>query len=218
MVLINDYNEYNANKNNITPDPIDHDELLFLNGLKDFENNGLVDISNLASWEISSFKPGNDLKALKDDSSITYWQSDGLQPHSLIIRFTKCVNIQQISIFLNYSIDESYTPDKIAILAGSGEHDLIEVCSLEFFEPIGWQDIEFNNISNSKLLKCYIIKIKFISNHQNGKDCHVRGIRILSPMNLNNSNLNPSSISSTDINDNFVGFTSKKLLCESLIR
>jgi anaphase-promoting complex subunit 10 len=202
----------NIDKSNITPDPVDHDELIYNKGLQDLENYGLTDIGNLASWEISSFKSGYDLQQLRDESSSTYWQSDGQQPHNLIIRFTKCVSIKLISIFLNFAVDESYTPDKIAIFAGTGEHDLIQVKTLEFFEPIGWQNISFEDVSNSGLLKCYLIKINFISNHQNGKDCHVRGIKIMSPIQLN-------LVSSNDeIFDDCVGFTSKKILCESLIR
>ena len=192
-------------------DSVDHEEVIYLRGIQDMESEGLIDISNLASCEVSSSKQGCEINKLRDDLISTYWQSDGPQPHYLLIKFTKCVNISMISFYLNYSIDESYTPEKIKILAGSGEHDLIEVLNYEFFQPIGWQNINFQNICNNGLLKCYILKIKFISNHQNGKDCHVRCLKILSPINLNNFDSNQLD------NDN-IGFTSIKFKSESVVR
>lgn len=190
----------------------DSDEMLFVKGLQQLNSSGLVDIGNLAAWEVSSAKQGCDIEQIRDDSALTFWQSDGQQPHYLVIRFTKCVNIERISMFLNYSVDESYTPDKLSVLAGTGEHDLIEVTTKEFLEPVGWQHIEFENVSNSGFLKCYMIKIKFVSNHQNGKDCHVRAVKIMSPAMMN------SISSADDTNGDCVGFTSKKLLSECLIR
>lgn len=192
--------------------PMEHDEMLYVTGLQEMENEGLVDISNLAASEVSSAKQGCEIINLRDDSTQTYWQSDGQQPHYLTIRFTKCVNVERISLFLNYAVDESYTPDKISILAGSGEHDLINVVTKEFYEPIGWQHIDFKNASNSGFLKCYLIKIKFISNHQNGKDCHVRAVKIMSPMSMNIAN------SVDHVGNDCVGFTSVKLISELLIR
>jgi anaphase-promoting complex subunit 10 len=35
-------------------------------------------------------------------------------------------------------MDESYTPSRIAIYAGTGQHDLTEVKTLEFDQPRGW--------------------------------------------------------------------------------
>lgn len=189
----------------------DQDELLYITGIKELESNGLVDIGNLASWEVSTFKPTCGVANLRDKSPMTYWQSDGQQPHYLTIKFTKFVEIERLCLFFNYSIDESYTPDRIVILAGTCDYDLIEVKSFDFFEPVGWQFIDFKNISSSNLLKCYLLKIKFVSNHQNGKDCHLRGVKIMSP----------SSLSTNFTNDNSndcVEFTSRKFISESLIR
>lgn len=198
----------------VNPDTqFDHDEILYMRGLEEVESLGLMDIGNLASWEISSFKQGCDLSMLRDESPHTYWQSDDAQPHSLIIRFTKSMNIERISLFLNYPLDESYTPDRIAILAGTGEHDLLEVTKVEFVEPIGWQHIVFNEVSKNGLLKCFILKILFLSNHQNGKDCHVRGLKVLSPGMKSKSRLRNDG----NLQD-CVGFTSIKFISQSSIR
>lgn len=179
-------------------------------GLKKFESLGLVDIGKLAWWRLSSFKTGYGIKELREDSPYGYWQSDGVQPHYIQIHFTKKVSIEKISFFLNYPTDESYTPSKIVIYAGSGEHDLLEVASKEFIEPIGWQNIYFKDVRADNILKTYFIQICFIANHQNGKDTHVRGLKIFAPSTKNDVR--------QDMDDEGVSFTSIKLLSECAIR
>lgn len=186
----------------------------FASGIKELEGIGLVDIGNLATWTASSFKPGFGTKEMREDSPLSYWQSDGQQPHFITIHFSKKVSIERICMYLNYEEDESYTPSKILILSGSGDHDLVEVASREFVEPVGWQHVLFKGVRYDNLLKCRLIKICFLSNHQNGKDTHVRCIKVMSLQKSAGTHLddaNPSGVQS-------LHFTSVKLLSESVIR
>ncbi len=186
----------------------------FAGGIKELEGIGLVDIGNLATWTASSFKPGFGTKEMREDSPLSYWQSDGQQPHFITIHFSKKVSIERICMYLNYEEDESYTPSKILILSGSGDHDLVEVASREFVEPVGWQHVLFKGVRYDNLLKCRLIKICFLSNHQNGKDTHVRCIKVMSLQKNAGTHLddaNPSGVQS-------LHFTSVKLLSESVIR
>lgn len=202
---------YHNHVMDIKPEDRDPDEVAYHDGLAQMDAKGLVDIGNLASWEVSSSKSGFDCLKMREDSPKSYWQSDGSQPHSILIKFAKSVNIKCISIFLNYTVDESYTPEHVVFLAGTGEHDLLEVVSKQFIEPVGWQNVEFDESCPDALLSCYLLKIKFLSNHQNGKDCHVRGIKIFSPVvKILDSN--------NTLGDDCVGFTSNKLIRESMIR
>lgn len=204
------FNYYNSTTNFKTEER-DPDEVIYEDGLAKMDALGLVDIGSLASWEVSSCKSEFDYSKMRQDSPNTYWQSDGAQPHFILIKFAKSVNIKCISLFLNFAIDESYTPEHVVVLAGTGEHDLLEVVHKHFIEPIGWQNIEFDESCPDALLSCYLVKIKFLSNHQNGKDCHVRGIKILSPVvKIIDSN--------NTLGDDCVGFTSNRLLRESTIR
>ena len=41
-------------------------------------------------------------------------------------------------MYLDYGIDESYTPSRVSVRAGTGFYDLQEVCMLEMNEPRGW--------------------------------------------------------------------------------
>ncbi|EGW35180.1 uncharacterized protein SPAPADRAFT_146140 [Spathaspora passalidarum NRRL Y-27907] len=155
----------------------------YMKGLEELESLQLFDLSPLANWKLSSYKPGFGLVQLRDDSPDTYWQSDGSNQgnnlqHSITIQFSKKVALERISIFTNYSLDESYTPSKIKIMAGSCDGwDMIDVCTVNFNQPIGWSHIIFNGIRNDGVLKCFMVKLIVLANHQEGKDSHIRAIR-----------------------------------------
>ena len=77
--------------------------------LKDTEKR---EIGDEAVWSLSTAKPGNGVNQLRDDNTDTYWQSDGSQPHLINIQFHKKMSIVEVSFFLDYKLDESYTPSK----------------------------------------------------------------------------------------------------------
>lgn len=166
-------------------------------GLEELESLQLIDLSQLANWKLSTYKQGYGISQLRDDSPESFWQSDGSNgnnninsatantmnnnqlsnPHSVTIQFSKRVSLERISIFTNFSLDESYTPSMIKIMAGSSGWDLNEVCTVNFTKPIGWSHIIFNGIRNDGVLKCFVVKLVVLANHQDGKDSHIRAIR-----------------------------------------
>ena len=103
------------------------------------------EIGSLAVWQLSSAKPGSGIEQLRDGNPDTYWQcvvvvlvtraltacaltsitrSDGTGSHHVNIQFLRKVTIDEVRIYLNYRIDESYTPQRIAIRAGTTYYDL----------------------------------------------------------------------------------------------
>jgi len=46
--------------------------------------------------------------------------------------------LNQVCFFLDYNLDESYTPKKLSVRAGSTFHDLVEVQVVDLAEPQGW--------------------------------------------------------------------------------
>ena len=109
------------------------------------------------------------------------FRSDGPQPHILNIHFVKMVNITIIRIHLDFSLDESYTPTRILFLAGTSYHDLIEFSELAFDQPKGWVDVDLTGVGggpDKNTLRAFIVQMKILENHQNGKDTHVRGVKI----------------------------------------
>lgn len=156
------------------------------------------DLGPLASWTVSTAKHGFDIDRVQEDSLETYWQSDGPQPHYINIHFPRLVRFQYLSIYLNFQQDESYTPSSIKIMSGDGYHTLMEVQCLDFAEPAGWHHIDVTQTLGpyrpgstkaleetrlgTKLFSTRLLQIQILSNHQNGKDTHVRAIKVFTPV------------------------------------
>lgn len=67
------------------------------------------------------------------------------------------MRVQEISFYLDFKTDESYTPSKIAIRVANSFHELQEVKIIEFDEPMGWYTFPLQEVGpNNKLLRPYI--------------------------------------------------------------
>ncbi len=113
-------------------------------------------------------------------------RSDGPQPHLINIQFHKKMSIHEIMVYTDFKLDESYTPSKISIRAGTTFHDLQEIHVEELNEPSGWVTIlpareNVSDDSNSQVLRTHFIQVAILANHQNGRDTHIRQIKIYTP-------------------------------------
>ncbi|KAE8149435.1 galactose-binding domain-like protein [Aspergillus avenaceus] len=108
--------------------------------------SNLREISSLASWTVSTHKPGCGVSALRHASPTQYWQSDGPQPHTLTLHFFKLVAVVKIRVYLNFDLDESYTPTKMTFHAGMGGNDLVEFATWEGEGPCGWVDVPLEGV------------------------------------------------------------------------
>jgi anaphase-promoting complex subunit 10 len=107
-------------------------------------------------------------------------RSDG-QPHTLTIHFLRRVEIRAIRFYVDFQQDESYTPTHIIFRAGTGPHDLLQFTEMALVNPAGWQDVPIDRCgggADGHSLCCWIVQMHIKENHQNGKDTHIRGIRI----------------------------------------
>ncbi|KAI6208469.1 Anaphase-promoting complex subunit 10 [Aphelenchoides besseyi] len=140
------------------------------------------DISGEAVWSLSSCKvEGFGINQLLDERTDTFWQSDGVQPHMITIEFQKYTEISFLLMYLDFKSDESYTPQKIQVYTGNSILDLEEppkVVNLN--EPNGWQVIDLRRMDKS-FVRAYVIQVQVLQNHQNGRDTHVRGLKVLGP-------------------------------------
>lgn len=134
------------------------------------------EISGCAQWSISSYKPGFGIQQLRQNDTETYWQTDGPQPHLLNLQWQKRMYISRITLYLNYAQDESYTPSKVVVKSG-GYGNFQAVQTSTFHEPMGWCDIIFD-----EPIRTFHLQICVIHNHQNGKDTHIRQVRVFSPV------------------------------------
>ncbi len=97
------------------------------------------------------------------------------------IHFSRLVSILSIRIFIDFEADESYTPTRITLLAGTGYHDLIPFSALNFEQPKGWIDVPLDHVGggdDGKTLRAFLVQVRIVENHQNGKDTHVRGLKV----------------------------------------
>ncbi|KAK5138534.1 hypothetical protein LTR08_000122 [Meristemomyces frigidus] len=165
-----------------------------------FPPPGLKEISSLASWTVSTAKPGNGVAALRSPDLAHFWQSDGPQPHLLSIHFFKLVPIVSIRLYLDFDNDESYTPTKIQFLAGMGVHDIQEFAEMSYDQATGWKEVDFSNVgpvepddddddsddekhkdvdwSKRPVLSAFLVQVRILENHQNGKDTHLRAVQL----------------------------------------
>ena len=56
---------------------------------------------------------GFGVEQLRDDSMETYWQSDGQLPHLVNIQFRRKTTVNDVAIYTDFKLDESYTPSKV---------------------------------------------------------------------------------------------------------
>ncbi|KAF3766463.1 hypothetical protein M406DRAFT_32137, partial [Cryphonectria parasitica EP155] len=142
---------------------------------------GLKEIGGLAHFRVSSFKPGNGVEELVSDDTDRYWQSDGIQPHRLTMTFVKCVEIRALRFHVDYHQDESYTPTRIMWYAGTSEHSLMHFATSNLVNPEGWTDVPLAGAGGGEdgnSLLAWVVQMQIIENHQNGKDTHIRGVKI----------------------------------------
>lgn len=149
------------------------------------------EIGHTAVWSLSSCKAGFGVEQLLDDNLVNYWQSDGPQPHLINVQFRKRTTVRFVSIYTDYKSDESYTPSKISVRIGNDPHDLRQIELLELGEPSGWINIELGDVNNP--VKTFMIQIAVLQNHQNGRDTHLRLIKIYAPKHSNFSEKIPTT-------------------------
>ncbi|CAJ2635610.1 unnamed protein product [Trifolium pratense] len=142
----------------------------------------LRELGKKAAWSVSSCKTGNGVSSLRDDNLETYWQSDGAQPHFVNIQFQKKVRLQLVVLYVDFKLDESYTPSKISIRAGDGFHNLKEIKAVELVKPTGWLYLSLSGVDpRETFVNAFMLQIAVLSNHLNGRDTHVRQIKVYGP-------------------------------------
>jgi len=81
---------------------------------------------------------------------------------------------------------------RLSVRVGSHFNDLTELQQVELNEPSGWIIIHLHETSASETepststtasaVRAYMIQIAVLSNHQNGRDTHLRHVKIHSPV------------------------------------
>lgn len=96
------------------------------------------------------------------------------------------VGVVGMRVYLDFDLDESYTPTLIRFAAGTGYHDLQEFSAMRFEQPRGWIDVDWEGVGDAAgddgaeppALRCMLVQVRVCENHQNGKDTHLRGLQL----------------------------------------
>ena len=101
------------------------------------------------------------------------------------IQFHKKMTINEVSFYLDYNLDESYTPKKLSIRAGSMFHDLVEIQMVDLSEPQGWVSVPLfavdDKTGHQTRLRAHFLQVCVVSMHQNGRDTHIRQAKVFGP-------------------------------------
>lgn len=147
-------------------------------------------------WKLSSAKTGNGVEQIRDQSTDTYWQSDGLQqPHTIQVFFKQRVSISHVCLYMQYSLDESYTPKKVTVSAGVSTQDLYPAVAppgkkFQFHEPAGWcilplgtpaDTLDDDPMQSLPYARGFVFEICILAMHQSGRDTHIRQVQLYGP-------------------------------------
>jgi len=146
------------------------------------ECGDLREVGSGAVLTISTAKSGNGVEQLRDGNLETFWQSDGATPHTINIQFSRKMSVSKVCLYMDYTVDESYTAKKISIRSGTTQHDLVDISAVELHEPVGWCQINLKSEnSDGEPLRTHLLQVRILSMHQNGKDAHVRQLCVYGP-------------------------------------
>ncbi|GAN08222.1 anaphase-promoting complex subunit [Mucor ambiguus] len=136
-----------------------------------------------AIWSVSSFRPHWGPDKLRDNNALTYWQSDCPNPqlnHTIDLSFHQATLIRQVSIFIDYFQDESYTPKTIMVRGGTTYRDLQELDRVECEEFVGWVNIDIASKNDGNPFRVFRLQIAILTTHLNGRDTHIRQVKVYS--------------------------------------
>lgn len=73
--------------------------------------------------------------------------------HAYKLRLHRCA--QEIALYLDFRLDESYTPKQISVRAGDSFTDMVEIHAQELEEPSGWTRIKLQTTNSLQgMLQC----------------------------------------------------------------
>ncbi|KAJ1967800.1 hypothetical protein IWQ62_001632 [Dispira parvispora] len=142
--------------------------------------NQCVEVGDNAQWVLSSARMDSGVTQLRDSNFETYWQSDGVQPHTITLYFSTVTELKWLALYLDYEHDESYTPQRVTVHAGTTLASLNLVTRQEFSEPQGWVYLDLADATRHPI-RAFILQLTIHSNFHYGKDCHIRQMKVYSP-------------------------------------
>lgn len=103
-----------------------------------------------------------------------------MQPHFLTIQLPSRCRISAIAFYTRFEQDQSYTPHKFSVRAGTTWNDVEEVVTMEQESPDGWVCVDLRNVEGDSVFAS-MLQLVILSNHQQGRDSHLRCFKLYGP-------------------------------------
>jgi hypothetical protein len=84
-------------------------------------------------------------------------QSFAARAQPKLSSFPRVTAVQELALYLDYRLDESYTPKQISIRAGNSFRDMTEIHAQELDEPSGWTQIHLQTQNSLQGLSLYSV-------------------------------------------------------------
>merc|ERR1712080_648715 len=121
--------------------------------------------------QLSSFKQNHGLEQLLSDDSSGYWHTDDNLPHYIYVDFEKLTYVSTLCLFIDYSMDESYTPERFTIYYGN----TTDYMKLHKEVMVSQENKKQIVTINDFCIKIYVV---IENNFQDGRDSHIRGFKV----------------------------------------
>ncbi|KAI3626249.1 hypothetical protein CBS9595_001610 [Malassezia furfur] len=166
--------------------------------LDPYDHTSKTDVGSIegTTWALSSAKARHGVAQLMDDDLNTLWQSEGSQPHTVTIHFPKRTEVT-VRLFLSHSMSPFIStaaattripPPKFL----SRPARTLTTSSSDFVEPQGWYHFVLDKPDPDvpeeqsvafplEPIEVFVLQVCILSNHLNGKDTHIRGMKVFGP-------------------------------------
>ena len=102
------------------------------------------------------------------------------------------MKVSEVSLYLDFKTDESYTPQKICVSVMNSFQQMQEVQTFEFEEPSGWFSFKLCEPAGldydqsifgppQNFIKTMQVQVAILANMHQGRDTHVRQVKIFAP-------------------------------------
>ena len=143
---------------------------------------GSISLSN-SNISVSSEKTGRPKSKILLNNASDYWESDGMisgNPHWIEIKPPSGSSYPCLQMYVQDH--NSYSPKDISLYVGASSSSLLKVKDMQLSRSGGWTTLlsssEMRSASGSSSPQ--VLKIEIRSNHEDGCDSRVSGVRLLS--------------------------------------
>uniref|UniRef100_A0A8R1HYX6 Anaphase-promoting complex subunit 10 n=1 Tax=Caenorhabditis japonica TaxID=281687 RepID=A0A8R1HYX6_CAEJA len=147
------------------------------------------DITAEAYITLSSVAHSGGVDELLAESADMAWRTNEKTPHKMLLTFQKKTDIAFIMLYLDHERDESYCPSEMKVELGWGTNDWWYVGYRRILKPKGWVRIPLHDNLNHPR-RCMVVQLTVTKNHESGRDCVIRHLRVIAPVTGHYDNMN----------------------------